>query len=554
MNTHNLSRIISVAKGERKAELVFKNAKVVDVFCHRVIDCDVAICDGLIAGIGKYDGFCEVDLHGNYVMPSFVDSHAHIESSMLTPAQYASAVVPKGVTTVIADPHEIVNVCGEDGFKFMIDSAKDVPMDIHFMLPSCVPATPFDSAGCVIDGDETKRLFEKYNCFGLGEMMNFPGVLEADEDILKKLSYADIIDGHAPAVTCNNLCAYTACGIKTDHECTTTEEVIEKVSMGMYVLIREGSSARNLEQLYPAINKDTLRRLLFCTDDKHLDDILSQGTISHCINKAIEMGLDPIDAIVMSTLNSCECYGLKNQGAIAPGYKADLLVCGDLSADNILKVYKDGKLVAKNGKALFDCPDIDASTVMNTVNIKPISLSDIEHNFDPKKTVIEVFAHTLYTAGIKCDTKKGLNLATVIERHNATGNIGKAYVKGIDIIGGAVAQSIGHDSHNICVVGDNENDMLIAIEALGTQGGISVVKNGEVLGVFKLPIAGLMSDKPASVALEEYNKVCDALKLVSDNADSSLFMLMSFMSLLVIPDVKLSDKGLFDVNKWQFID
>lgn len=554
MNTHNLSRIISVAKGEKKAELVLKNAKVVDVFCHRIVDCDVAICDGIIVGIGKYDGFCEVDLHGNYVMPSFVDSHAHIESSMLTPAQYASAVVPKGVTTVIADPHEIVNVCGEDGFKFMIDSAQNVPMDIHFMLPSCVPATPFDSAGCVIDGNETKRLFGKYNCFGLGEMMNFPGVLNADEDILKKLSCSDIIDGHAPTVTGNNLCAYTACGIKTDHECTTVEEAIEKVSMGMYVLIREGSSARNLEELFPAINKNTLRRLLFCTDDKHLDDILSQGTISHCINKAIGMGLDPIDAIIMSTLNSCECYGLKNQGAIAPGYKADLLVCGDLSADNILKVYKDGKLVAKNGKALFDCPDIDASKVMNTVNIKPISLSDIEHIFDPQKTVIEVFPHTLYTAGIKCETKENLNLAAVIERHKATGNIGKAYVKGIDITCGAVAQSIGHDSHNICVVGDNENDMLIAVDALGTQGGISVVKDGEVLSTFKLSVAGLMSDKPASVALEEYNKVCDALKLVSDNADSSLFMLMSFMSLLVIPDVKLSDKGLFDVNKWQFID
>lgn len=554
MKTYNLPKLIATAKGEQKAELVLKNARVVDVFCHRILECDVAICEGVIAGLGKYDGFCEVDLHGNYVMPSFIDGHAHIESSMLTPAEYAKAVVPKGVTTVIADPHEIVNVCGEDGLKFMIDSAEDIPMDIHFMLPSCVPATPFDSSGCVLNGDDTKRLFEEYNCFGLGEMMNFPGVLAADDDIVKKLSCTDIMDGHAPTVTGKDLCAYTACGIKTDHECMTAEEVFEKVSRGMYILVREGSSARNLEDLFPAINEHTLRRLLFCTDDKHLDDILAQGTISHCINKAIDLGIDAIDAITMATLNSCECYELKRQGAIAPGYKADLLVCGDLSARNILQVYKAGKLVAKDGKAMFEAPSVDSSKVTNTVNLKPILLSDLELKFDPKSTVIEVFPHTLYTAGIHCESAEGLNLTAVIERHKSTGNIGKAFVKGLSIKGGAVAQSIGHDSHNICVVGDNEYDMLKAVEALGTQGGISVVKDGEVCAVFRLPVGGIMTDKPADIALKEYIAVCDALKKVCDNDDNSLFMLMSFMSLLVIPDVKLSDKGLFDVNKWQFID
>ncbi len=553
MGTSNLSKLIMSAKGEQKAELVLKNAKVVDVFCHCVRECDVAICDGVIAGLGKYDGFCEVDLHGNYVMPSFVDAHAHIESSMMTPAQYAKAVVPKGVTTIIADPHEIANVCGEDGLEFMINCAKDVPMDIHYMLPSCVPATPFDSSGCVIDGDETKRLFDKHNFFGLGEMMNFPGVLAGDSDIIKKLSCSDVIDGHAPSVSDKDLCAYAACGIKTDHECMTSEEVLEKVSMGMYILIREGSSARNLEALCPAINEHTLRRLLFCTDDKHLDDIIEQGTISHCINKAIELGVEPIDAITMATLNSCECYGLKNQGAIAPGYNADLLICGDLSAKNILQVYKNGKLVAKDGKAMFDAPEIDTSKVTNTVHIKPLLLNELEMKFDKSSTVMEVFPHSLYTAGIHCDTAEGLNMAAVIERHKATGNIGKAFVKGISIKGGAVAQSIGHDSHNICVVGDSEFDMLKAVEALGTQGGISVVKDGEVLAVFKLPIAGLMSDKPADIALSEYTAVCDSLSQICDNKDNSLFMLMSFMSLLVIPDVKLSDKGLFDVGKWSFI-
>ncbi|MEG2426353.1 MAG: adenine deaminase [Oscillospiraceae bacterium] len=553
MNTYNLPRLIMTAKGEQKAEIVLKNARVVDVFCHCIRECDVAICDGIIAGLGKYDGFCEVDLHGNYVMPSFVDGHAHIESSMLTPAEYAKAVVPKGVTSMIADPHEIVNVCGEDGLAFMIDSSKELPMDIHYMLPSCIPATPFDSSGCVINGDESKRLFEEYDCFGLGEMMNFPGVLACNEDIIKKLSCSDIIDGHAPSVRGKDLCAYTACGIKTDHECVTAEEVLEKVGMGMYVLIREGSSARNLEALFSAINPYTLRRLLFCTDDKHLDDILEQGTISHCINKAIELGADPIDAITMATLNSCECYGLSKQGAIAPGYKADLLVCGDLSARNILQVYKSGKLVAKDGEALFDTPAVDSSKVIGTLNLRPLILNDLQLKFDPASTVIEVFPHTLYTAGIHCSSAEGLNMAAVIERHKATGNIGKAFVKGLCIKGGAVAQSIGHDSHNICVVGDNEYDMLKAVDALGTQGGISVIKDGELVSVFKLPIAGIMTDKPASDALAEYNAVCDGLSQLCENDDNSLFMLMSFMSLLVIPDVKLSDKGLFDVCKWQFI-
>ena len=553
MNTRNLPRLIMTAKGSQKAELVLKNARVVDVFSHCIRECDVAICDGVIAGLGKYDGFCEIDLHGNYVMPSFVDGHVHIESSMLTPAEYAKAVVPKGVTTIIADPHEIANVSGEAGLKFMIDSAKGLPMDIHYMLPSCVPATPFDSSGCVIDGDETQRLFDEYNFLGLGEMMNFPGVLESNEDIMKKLSCADIIDGHAPSVSGKDLCAYAACGIKTDHECMTVEEAIEKISMGMYILIREGSSARNLESLIPAINPHTSRRLMFCTDDKHLDDVLAQGTISHCINKAIELGVEPMNAIIMATLNSCECYGLKHQGAIAPGYKADLLVCGDLSAKNVLQVYKSGKLVAKDGKALFDAPNVETSKVLNTINHKSLLLSDLEMKFEPESTVIEVSPHTLYTKGIHCDSAEDLNMAAVIERHNATGNVGKAFVKGISISGGAVAQSIGHDSHNICVVGDNEFDMLKAVDALGTEGGISVVKDGEIVAVFKLPVAGLMTDKPADVALSEYNAVCNALSNVCGSDDTSLFMLMSFMSLLVIPEVKLSDKGLFDVGKWQFI-
>lgn len=554
MNSNNLSNTIKIAKGEEKAELVLKNATVVDVFNHQTIECDVAISDGYIVGLGKYDGYCEVDLHGNYIMPSFIDAHVHIESSMLSPAQYARAVVPFGVTKIIADPHEIVNVSGEKGLKYMIEASKGIPFDIHFMLPSCVPATPFDSSGCTLNGDDTKKLFEKYDLLGLGEMMNFPGVLAGDNDILKKMSCTNTVDGHAPGVSGKDLCAYVDCGIKTDHECTTVDEAKEKLSMGMYIQIREGSGARDLENLRPIINPYTIRRLLFCTDDKHLDDVLDNGTISNCINKAIDLGVDPINAITMASLNTCECYGIKDEGAIAPGYKANLLICGDLTAKNILQVYKDGKLIAKDGKAMFDAPQSDTSAVTNTVNIKPLNISDFEYEFTPEKTVIGVNEHSLYTSSLHCDTDEGLNLAAVIERHNATGNVGKALVKGIDIENGAVAQSIGHDSHNICVVGDNKEDMLKAVEALGTDGGISIVKGSEVICTFKLPISGLMTDKPFEEALEEYNKVFEALKELCHKDDSSLLMIMSFMSLLVIPEVKLSDKGLFDINQWKFID
>lgn len=554
MDFNNLPDVIKAAKGEEKSELVLKNATVVDVFNHQTIECDVAISNGTIIGLGDYNGYCEVDLHGNYVMPSFINAHVHIESSMLSPVEYAKAVIPKGVTKIIADPHEIVNVCGENGLSYMIDSAKNIPLDIHYMLPSCVPATPFDSSGCIINGDDTQKLYKKYHLFGLGEMMNFPGVLSGDNDIIKKISCCDIVDGHAPGLTGKDLCAYIDCGIKTDHECITLEEAKEKISMGMYIQVREGSGAKNLETLAPLINSYSLRRLVFCTDDKHLDDILEEGTISHCINKAIELGVDPINAIVMATLNTCECYGIKNEGAIAPGYKANLLVCGDLTANNILQVYKDGKLVAKDGVALFKTSNVDTSKVTNTINIKPLSVSDFECEFSKFKTVIGINPHSLYTSGLHCETDEGLNVVAVIERHHATGNIGKSFVKGLDIKDGAVAQSIGHDSHNICVVGDSKEDMLKAVEDLGKDGGISIVKSGEVICSFKLPIAGLMSNKPFDITLKEYKQVFESLKQICNKEDSSLLMIMSFISLLVIPDVKLSDKGIFDVNQWKFID
>lgn len=545
---------IRAGKGEIKSDLVLKNANVVNVFTHEIIKCDVAIEHGITVGLGNYFGENEIDLEGKYLMPSFIDSHVHIESSMLTPSQYAEITAPWGVTCVIADPHEIVNVCGEKGFKFMLSDSANLPFDFHFMLPSCVPATPLDSSGCTLDGSSTVELFNKYKCFGLGEMMNYPGVMSCDEDVLKKLGCTDNIDGHAPGITGNGLNAYISAGIRTDHECETPEELVSKVSLGMYVFLREGSHARNINNLYTAINSNTTRRLCFCTDDKNLDDIVKEGTISYCVKKVISLGVDPIDAIIMASLNAAECYGLKKQGAVAPGFKADYIVTSDLSFDKIDAVYKDGIKVAENGLPLFRAKEPDISSVNMTVRSKPLPLEAFTLPFDDNTTVIEAHKNTLYTTSCRCSSKAGLDLAMVIERHHDTGNIGRAYVKGFNVVRGAVAQTVGHDSHNICVVGDNAEDMKKAYESLGVNGGICVVRNGIITGFFKLPVAGLMSDLRHENALNDFRNVSRALAEVSDGGENDIFMSMSFLSLIVIPETRLTDKGIFDVKNWKFLD
>lgn len=546
-------RLIDVAVGREKADLVIKNSKVVDVFLHKIIICDVAVSGGKIAGLGNYSGNTEIDAGGQYLMPSLIDSHVHIESSMLVPSEFAKIVAQNGVTTIIADPHEIVNVCGENGIKFMIDDARNVPIDIHYMLPSCVPATEFDSSGCEISGDDTKRLMQKYNFLGLGEMMNYPAVVGGVDEVLKKIDTSTIVDGHAPMLSGKELNAYICSGIKTDHECSTVDEMFEKISKGMYVQIREGTQSKNLADLVKGITVHTMRRILFCTDDRYLGDVLESGSISNCIRKAVSLGVDPIDAITIATLNVAECYGLLGKGAIAPGYVADFLLSKELTLDNITNVYKDGKCIAKDGKAVFSCGQADDFAVTNTVHIDEVSSDYFDLEFKSGMTVIEVFENSLITKKKVAQTSVGLNLCAVVERHHKTGNIGKCFVDGVGLKNGAIAQTIGHDSHNITVVGDNPHDMAVAVNALAGHGGMCVVKDGKVIALFKLPIAGLMTDLSATDALEEHKKILNAVKKIEDKSEVDAFMMLSFLSLLVIPECKLSDKGLFDVLAWKLI-
>ncbi|MBQ7227915.1 MAG: adenine deaminase [Clostridia bacterium] len=550
--TEILKLNIDTAIGREKADVVIKNANVVDVFNGCIVNGDVAIKGDTIVGVGEYSGLVEIDGKGKYVMPTFYDAHLHFESVMVRPSEYLKRAIPKGVTAFNADPHEIANVLGEKGVKFMIDDVKGIPADVHFMMPSCVPSAPEDHAGCVLGAKEVREIADKYDLFGLGEMMNFPGVLGADPDVLGKLTALDIVDGHAPGVSGNALNAYLCGGILTDHECESEGEALEKVSKGMYVLLREGSQTKNLKTLIKAVNKTNLRRFLFCTDDRNIEDLTSQGTVGNCIRLAVESGMDALDAITIATLNAYEAYGMKKHGAIAPGYKANLLVSSDLTAQNVEKVFYHGALIAETGKPLFDVTPATTEGVIGTVNIKPVSAKDLDFEFKRGMTVMRVFPNTVVTEAIKAESKEDLNLMCCIERHNASGAIGHCYVDGFRLKGGAIAQTVGHDAHNITVLGDNTEDMALAVSSLGTDGGLVLVKNGKVIGKLPLEIAGLMTASTAEEALKTRAKLTVALDEMDYNKEIEPFMLLSFLTLIVIPDVKLNHKGLFSVSKWDY--
>lgn len=548
-----ISKLIDVAMGRTMADTIIKNGTVFDVFNHKFTKTDVVISNGKIVALG--DGYSAkniIDATDKYIIPAFIDAHAHIESSLLTPVEYAKVVVPKGVTTVIADPHEITNVLGEKGISFMFKSAESVPLDVKYMLPSCVPCTPFEHSGSVIDGDLTKELLSKYDFLGLAEMMNFVGVINNDTDVIKKLSTGVFIDGHAPLLTGKELCAYVCGGIKTDHECSNVDEALEKISMGMSILVREGTGAKNIEGLVKAINPYNLNRFAFCTDDIHISDIAKDGTILNCIRKSVKLGLSLEDALTMATINPAKIYNLKDKGAIAPNYVADIIVC-DKPLDNLYLVLKDGLIVAKDGEPTFTGKNIDISEVSNTVHIKEVTPQDFNLEFIEGMPVIEAVKGSLITKKAYPTTKDGLSLCAVVERHKATGNVGKAFIKNIDIQNGAIAQTIGHDSHNITVLGDNPTDMALAVNSLGSNGGICIVHNGKVISYMELEVAGLMSNKSYSEVLAMDNDIVEKAKIVSKHGSSTILMLLSFLSLVVIPELKLNDSGLFDVSNWKYI-
>lgn len=545
--------IIAVAAGERKADLVVKGAKALDVFTREWVTADVAVCGGIIAGVGEYSGKEEINGEGRYLVPTYYDAHLHFESAAVRPSEYLKLTVPRGVTAYNADPHEIANVCGDGGIAFMARDVRDIPADVRFMMPSCVPATPEDSSGATLTAADAVKCKYGLGLFGLGEMMNVPGVLGRDPDVMAKLNAFDIIDGHAPGLTGKALCAYAAAGVMTDHECTTAAEAEERVRRGMYVIIREGSQAKDLKKLLPAVGGKNFSRFMFCTDDRNLEDVSARGTIDNCVRLAVGCGMDAASAATMASYNACAAYGIKRKGAIAPGYAADFFLTRDPVGELPEAVYFGGRRVAENGKALFETHPADCSAFLSTVRLAPFGEDAFTFPFRKSMPVIEVAPGTLVTKLGSADSPDGLDLMCCMERHRASGEIGHAYVRGFCIGGGAIAQTVGHDSHNVTVIGDNARDMALAVSALGEGGGFAVAAGGEVKGKVSLAIAGLMSDKSAAEALAERKKLRAALGGLKHAEGIEPFMLLSFLSLTVIPEAKLNTKGLYDVTRGKYV-
>lgn len=562
----NIEQIIKVSKGSEYADLVLKNAKLVNVLSEEIYDTDIAIMGNTIAGISHgYKGKQEIDLNGAYVTPSFIDGHVHLESSMLLPSEFTRLVVPSGTTTVIADPHEISNVMGLQGISFMREASKNLPLDVYMTLPSCVPATNFETSGVELNSYDLALLIDAPWVLGIAEMMNFPGVINGDASVLSKIKLGleknKRIDGHAPHLCGMNLDAYVASGIASDHECTTPEEAIEKLRLGMYLMVREATGARDLEPLIPVLKKYNTRKCMFVTDDRHPKHLKKH--ISRMVKKAVRLGVDPIKAIQMASLNTAEYFKLPNLGAIAPGYKADIAVFKDLENFEPYMVFKNGQLVAKEGELLVDTKSFKIPSLRGSVNIKWLNHDDFkikQENNKDKIKVINVIPKQLITkqtiepANIKngyaeSDIENDILKIAVIERHKASGNIGLGFVKGFGLKSGAIASTVAHDSHNMIVIGTNDEDMYhAAVELVKSQGGKIVVENQKTLAHLPLPIAGLMSDKPYEEVNKKIEELEQAVKKIGCTMDDP-YMSMAFLSLSVIPELKITDKGLIDVNK-----
>lgn len=567
-----LEKYINAAAGRVKAGLVLKNATYVNVYSGKLEKGDIAIVDDRIVGIGEYSGEQEIDVNGLCVVPGYIDAHVHIESSQLSPEEFASLIVPRGTTTIIADPHEITNVCGMAGAEYIAKASNNVPLDVKVQLPSCVPATPFETSGAVLAGKDIEENITNSYVYGLGEFMNFPGVIYSDADVIKKLEAAHnsnkIIDGHAPSVSGKDLNAYLCGGITTDHECVNVCEIEEKISKGMYVHLRHGSSTRNLVENSKAVNAANMRRFIMCTDDRHAADLKEKGHIDDALRKVVAGGLDPIWAVTIATLNVAECYGLKWRGAIAPYRFADLVVVDDLKNFNAKYVFKDGKMVAKDGKPLFDTSvRYLPENVLNTVHINPVKAEDFILALKGKKanvmtilpgnvvTGCEVMEIESQNGDVQVEGTDVLKLA-VVERHNYTGNIGKGLLKGYGFKGGAMGITIAHDSHNIILLGDDNESMAKAANHLAKIGGGMVIvdkKSGEIHSL-TLDIGGLMSSRDAESLQRDSKALIERAYGMGVDRNQEAFMSLAFLSLAVIPKVKLLDTGLFNVEKFSFMD
>ena len=568
----DLTELISVARGDMPADLLLKNARIINTLIGEVEQGNVAICGDRVAGVGDYKRAREIiDLQGAYLAPGLINGHTHIESSMLHPAQYARTVVPRGTLTVVTDLHEIANVCGIEGIKFVIKWAHKLPLDMLFMAPSCVPATMLETSGAQIGAEEIKKILAHPNVIGLGEMMNFPGVVSGVEEVLNKIivSKGKVIDGHAPGLAGKKLNAYMAAGILSDHESTTFDEGKEKLKRGMHLMIREGSSEKNLDALLPLVNDKTYNRCLFVVDDRSCSDLLREGDIDAVVRKAIRRGLEPIRALQLATINSAEYFRRYDIGAIAPGYLANLITITDFSRLEIDMVFYRGKLVARQGKPLFSLPNIQPE-LTDTVHIKPLTIESLslqaKRSNRTKETspIIEIVPRQIITKKrmekvkvveglIQPDTERDILKLVVVERHKASGNIGLGLVRGFGLRQGALASSVAHDSHNIVAVGTSDSAILAAIEEIERlQGGLVVCSRGEIVASLPLPVAGLLSSEPAEIVAAQFDKLEQAAAGLG-NLPPAPFSILSFLALPVIPELRLTDLGLVDVTAFKLI-
>ncbi len=573
MENKQLKKLIDVASGRQLADLVIKNCRVVDVYNSTIIDGDIAICNGEIAGVGEYSGEKEIDAKGQYASPGFIDSHIHIESAYVSPEEIGRLLVPHGATSIIADPHEIVNVCGIDGLDYMMSAAKGTVLDIKFMLPPCVPATPFEHAGAVIDANTMKEPIKDDRILGLGEFMDYPGVISGDSGVLDKIlvvkNNGKLIDGHSPNIEGKDLNAYAAAQIHTDHECSTVKEMLDRLSRGIYVLLRQGSACHDLENLIKGVTVENSRRCLLCSDDRQPKTILELGHLDDHLRICVREGINPITAIQMASLNAAECFRLTDRGAIVPGLRADIVLLDNLEDFNISKVFIKGEEVACEGEYLLPIKKHNIDTVKGRFQVKDFSKDKLKLKLKSNYVhVIDVLPGGVLTAKGTARVKTNQNgefiynenepisKIAVVERHQNTGNVAVALLRDYGIKSGAVALSIAHDSHNIIAVGVNDDDMELAINTLIKQGGgIVLAKNNEILETMPMPIGGIMSDQSGEWVNEQLIRIHNtAHRELGINSDLEPVMTLCFMSLAVIPEIKITDMGLFDVTAFKFID
>lgn len=557
---------LAAVRGEKKADFLLKNGRIVDVFSGEIFQVDIAVSGGRILVFGDYRAEQVLDLGNRIAAPGFIDSHVHIESAMVGVPGYAAAVMPRGTTSVVIDPHEIANVLGNEGIRYMIRSSKASPLGVHVMVPSCVPATHLETSGAALSVKDIQDWMSRPGILGLAEMMNFPGVVNGDQKVLAKLKAASgrVRDGHAPGLSGKSLNAYVYAGIGSDHECFSLEEAREKVRLGMMVFIREGTAAKNLHTLLPLVNAMNQHRFAFCTDDRHPFDLLHEGHIDSMVREAVRQGMDPVTAVRLASFNAARYFGLPETGAIAPGYHADIAVFDDFESVAVKWVMKEGRLVAAEGKMLVQAGGKSAPRPKNTIRMKPLRKADLQVQAAGRVRVIGLIPDQIVTEALVLEpeirdgkavssTGKDVLKLIVAERHRGTGNLGIGFVRGFGLKRGALASSVAHDSHNIIAVGVTDEDLLLAVRSVaGMHGGLAAVADGNVLEKLPLPIAGLMSPEP----MEEVERRIQSLNRSAAGLGCVLkdpFMQLSFLALPVIPELKLTDRGLVDLSRFDFV-